>query len=278
MDRRLPSVADRDGEYYLRQEGQGLLVGAYEKDMRFWAEDGTPQDFGHELFADDLERIEDNMMRAIDRVPVVGTAGIKRVINGPMIWSPDANVLFGPVPELRGYFCCNGIIPGFSQSGGMGLMAAQWIIEGETQYDMFAWDMARFGDWADTAFTKARVRDQYANRFAIHFPNEERSAGRPARTRPVYEMQREMGAVFGLNCGWEHPLWFADAPGAQDTNGFTRQNWWGPVGAECRMLRERAGIIDISNFAKYRVQGRGGRGWLNAVFANRMPKRSGGPA
>ncbi|MEM6729205.1 MAG: FAD-binding oxidoreductase, partial [Pseudomonadota bacterium] len=90
LDRRLPSVADRDGEYYLRQEGQGLLVGAYEKDVRIWAEDGTPQSFGHELFADDLDRIEDNMLRAIERVPTVGRAGIKRVINGPMIWSPDS--------------------------------------------------------------------------------------------------------------------------------------------------------------------------------------------
>ena len=190
MDRRLPSVADRDGEYYLRQEGKGLLVGAYEKDVRFWAEGGTPQGFGHELFADDLERIEPNMMRAIDRVPAVGTAGIKRVINGPMIWSPDSNVLLGPVPEKPGYFCCNGIIPGFSQSGGMGLMVAQWIIEGEMQYDMFAWDIARFGDWADAKFTKARVGDQYAHRFKIHFPGEERAAGRPVRTRPVYEMQK----------------------------------------------------------------------------------------
>ena len=275
LDRRLPSVADRDGEYYLRQEGQGLLVGAYERDMRFWAEEGTPLDFAHDLFPDDLERIEENMMRAIHRVPVVGSAGIKRVINGPMIWSPDANVLFGPVPEMQGYFCCNGIIPGFSQSGGMGLMAAQWIVEGEPQYDMFAWDMARFGDWADKAFTRARVQDCYAHRFSIHFPNEERAAGRPARTRPVYEMQKGMGAVFGLNAGWEHPLWFAEAPGTEDTNGFTRQNWWGPVGEECKMLRERAGIIDISNFAKYRVAGPGAEEWLNAVFANRMPKAVG---
>ncbi|MFT6105283.1 MAG: dimethylglycine dehydrogenase [Paracoccaceae bacterium] len=275
MDRRLPSVADRDGEYYMRQEGQGLLVGAYEKDVRFWAEDGTPQGFGHELFADDLDRIEDNMMRAIDRVPVVGSAGIKRVINGPMIWSPDSNVLFGPVPELRNYFCCNGIIPGFSQSGGMGLMAAQWIIEGETRYDMFAWDVARFGDWADKAFTKARVGDQYANRFSIHFPNEERAAGRPVRMRPAYKMQKSMNAVMGLNYGWEHPLWFAGAPDVEDTNGFDRQNWWGPVGDECRMLRDRAGIIDISNFAKYVCKGPGAAVWLNAVFANNMPTQVG---
>ncbi|PTX56045.1 dimethylglycine dehydrogenase [Litoreibacter ponti] len=275
MDRRLPSVADRDGEYYLRQEGKGLLVGAYEKDLRFWAEDGTPQGFGHELFADDLERIEPNMMRAIDRVPAVGMAGIKRVINGPMIWSPDSNALFGPVPELKGYFCCNGIIPGFSQSGGLGSLTAEWIVTGEPHLDMFPWDMARFGAWADKDFTKARVGDQYANRFAIHFPNEERSAGRPARTRPVYEAQAAMGAVFGLNYGWEHPLWFADSPGVTDINGFTRQNWFEPVGAEARMLRERAGIIDISNFAKYRVTGAGASDWLDAVFANTMPKSVG---
>ncbi len=271
LDKRLPSIADRDGEYYLRQEGQGLLVGAYEKNMKFWAEDGTPPGFGHELFPDDLDRIEDNLMRAIDRVPVIGEAGIKRVINGPMIWSPDSNALFGPVPELRNYFCCNGIIPGFSQSGGLGLLTAEWIIEGEPKLDLFAWDMARFDDWADKAFTKARVADQYAHRFSIHFPNEERAAGRPVRMRPIYEVQRQIGAVFGLNGGWEHPLWYADTPDTVDTNGFARQNWFEPVGAECRMLRDRAGIIDISNFSKYSVQGAGAEDWLNALFANRIP-------
>ncbi|WP_109464443.1 GcvT family protein [Albibacillus kandeliae] len=275
LGRLLPSIADRDGEYYMRHEGEGLLIGAYEKDMRFWAEDGTPMDFGHDLFQDDIERIEPNVMRAIERVPVAGTAGIKRVINGPMIWSPDSNVLFGPVPELNNYFCCNGIIPGFSQSGGMGLMAAQWMIEGEMQYDLFPWDIARFGSWADKVFTKAKVREVYTTRFSIHFPNEERPAGRPVRTRPVYETQKAMGAVFGLNYGWEHPMWFASQPGVAETNGFTRQNWWEPVGAECRMLRDKAGIIDISNFAKYRVKGAGAEDWLNALFANRMPKTVG---
>jgi dimethylglycine dehydrogenase len=276
LDRRLPSVADRDGEYYLRQEGKGLLVGAYERDMKFWAEDGTPPDFGHELFPDDLDRIEDNMLRAIARVPAVGEAGVKRVINGPMIWAPDGGALFGPVPELRGYFCCNGIIPGFSQSGGLGRLAAEWMIDGEPSLDLFGWDMARFGAWAGRAFTRARVEDAYAHRFKIHFPNEERAAGRPARTRPAYAMQREMGAVFGLNNGWEHPLWFAaeDEP-TEETAGFARQNWWAPVGREARMLRERAGIIDISTFAKYRAAGPGAQDWLDGLFANRMPRAVG---
>ncbi|MBY4892667.1 FAD-dependent oxidoreductase [Rhodobacteraceae bacterium N5(2021)] len=273
MDRRLPSVADRDGEYYLRQEGQGLLVGAYEKDMRFWAEDGTPQGFGHELFADDLERIEPNMMRAIDRVPVVGRAGIKRVINGPMIWSPDSSALFGPVPELTGYFCCCGIIPGFSQNGGLGRLAAEWMVEGEPSLDLFGWDLARYGHWAGKDFTKARVHDQYAHRFKIHFPGEERDAGRPVRNRPVYDMQAGMGAKFGLNYGWEHPAFFDK--NVEDSAGYARQPWWDVVGREARMLRENAGIIDISNFAKYRVAGPGAEAWLNALFANHMPRAVG---
>jgi dimethylglycine dehydrogenase len=270
LDRRLPSVADRDGEYYLRQEGEGLLVGDYERDVRFWAEEGTPAGFGHELFADDLERIEENMMRAIDRVPVVGEAGIKRVINGPMIWSPDASALFGPVPELTGYFACCGIIPGFSQNGGLGRLAAEWMVEGESSMDMFGWDLARFGAWAGKDFTKARVADQYAHRFKIHFPGEERAAGRPVRTRPVHGMQADMGARFGLNYGWEHPLFFDET--VEDSAGFTRQPWWQSVGREARMLRERAGIIDISNFAKYRVAGPGAEDWLNALFPNAMPR------
>ena len=275
IGRRLPSIADRDGEYYLRQEGNGLLVGAYEKDVKIWAEDETPSGFGHELFPDDLDRIEENVLRAISRVPVLGGAGIKRVINGPMIWSPDSNALFGPVPELDGYYLCNGIIPGFSQSGGLGELLAEWIITGEPHLDIFSWDLARFGSWADKNFTKARVKDQYSNRFAIHFPNEERTAGRPVRTRPVYSTQKELGAVFGLNYGWEHPLWFSNELNTEDTNGFTRQNWHEPVGIECNMLRNSVGVIDISNFAKYLISGVGSEEWLNSIFANRMPKTIG---
>ena len=276
LGRRLPSIADRDGEYYFRQEGLGFLIGGYEKAMKFWAETGTPLDFGHELLPDDLGRIEENVMRAINRVPVIGTAGIKRVINGPMIWSPDSAALFGPIPELSNYFCCNGIIPGFSQSGGLGKLAAEWMIEGEPTLDIFAWDLARFGHWADAAFTKARVHDVYTTRFKIHFPNEERSAGRPVRVRPAHAMQMEMGGVFGLNFGWEHPLWFAaEGEPREETIGYTRQNWWKPVGREALMLREKAGIIDISNFAKYEVKGPGAQAWLDALFANHMPREVG---
>lgn len=276
IDHRLPSVSDRDGEYYLRQEGHGLLVGAYEKDGRFWAEHGTPADFGHELLPDDLDRITDNVMRACERLPVLGETGIKRVINGPMIWSPDSSALFGPVPELKNYFCCNGIIPGFSQSGGLGKLLAQWIVEGETELDMFPWDMARYGSWASKPFTKARALDAYANRFKIHFPYEEREAGRPMRKRPIYEKQKSLGAVFGLNYGWEHPLWFAgEGNEVEETYGFERQNCFDYIAKECNTLREAAGLLDISNFAKYELKGAGSGDWLDLIVANKVPRITG---
>jgi len=276
LDREMPGIADRDGEYYLRQEGQGLLVGAYERDGRFWAEQGTPLDFGHELLSDDLERIAENVMRACQRVPALESAGIRKVINGPMIWSPDSAALIGPVPELDNYYCCNGIIPGFSQSAGLGLILAQWVVEGEPELDMFAWDLARFGSWADKDFTRARALDCYSHRFKIHYPYEERAAGRPCRSRPLYEKQRAMGAVFGLNAGWEHPLWFA-GPGVEATEsyGYKRQNWHQPVGEECRALRQGVGLIDISNFAKYEIKGAGAAQWLNRLVANRVPSVDG---
>ena len=276
LGRRLPLIADRDGEYYLRQEGLGLLVGAYEKDGRYWSEQGTPMDFGHELLDPDLERIEENVMRACERIPVLAEAGVKRIINGPMIWSPDSSALIGPVPELRNYFCCCGIIPGFSQSGGLGLTMAQWIVEGEPVMDLFPWDLARYGDWATRAFTKARTLDQYSHRFKIHFPYEERDAGRPARTRPVYDKQKSMGAVFGLSYGYEHPLWYApEGVEPLENYGFERQNWFAPVAEECRALRQSVGLIDVSNFAKYRIRGIGAHDYLERLVANRVPTETG---
>lgn len=274
--RRLPSIADRDAEFYLRTEGNGLLVGAYEKDGRFWAEEGTPMDFGHELLPDDLERISDNLELAFKRVPALESAGVKRVINGPMIWSPDSAALFGPVPDLKNYFCCNGIIPGFSQSGGLGLLLAQWIVEGEPELDLFPWDLARFGKWPDKKYTKARALDCYANRFKIHFPYEEREAGRPLKTRPVYEKQKAAGAVFGLNYGWEHPLWFAkEGVEPVEDYGFERQAWFDHVKDECEALRESVGMLDVSNYAKYEIKGAGCADWLNKIIANNIPTEVG---
>lgn len=180
------------------------------------------------------------------------------------------------VLELKNYYCCNGIIPGFSQSGGLGSLLAQWIVEGEPELDVFGWDVARYGKWADKPFTKARALDCYANRFKIHFPYEEREAGRAVRTRPVYELQKSLGAVFGLNYGWEHALWYAGAgQQVEESYGFERQNCFDYIAKECKTLREHAGLLDVSNFAKYEVKGAGAGDWLDRVVANKVPRENG---
>lgn len=276
LDRELPGIADRDKEYYLRQEGKGLLVGAYEKDGRFWAESGTPQDFGHDLLQEDLDRIVDNVMRACDRVPVLSEAGVKKVINGPMIWSPDSSALLGPVRGLKNYYVCTGIIPGFSQSAGLGKTLAEWIVEGEPVLDMFAWDVARFGPWVNKAFTKARALDTYSSRFRIHFPNEERDVGRPIKQRLVYDLQKSLGGVFGLSYGWEHPHWYApDGVLQEDEFSFKRPRWFDVMAGEVETLRNSVGVIDTSNFAKYQVTGPNAITWLDKIIANYVPKENG---
>ena len=277
LDHEIPLLHDNDHEHYMRQEGKGLLVGAYEADGRHWAVDGTPADFGHELLPDDLDRIEPNMRAAMVRVPCLATAGIKRVVNGPMIWSPDVMPLLGPVPGLKNYFSATGVMNGFSTAGGIGMAIAEWIVEGETSLDLATMDIARFGeDYPDKDYCLARTHENYSTRFRIHFPYEERPAGRPAKTRPLYETHKAAGAVFGAAFGWEVPLWFA--PGgvaAEDEPSFRRANWFEHVGNECRALRARVGLLDTSHYAKYEVSGAGAEAWLGRLLANRMPAESG---
>ena len=272
LEHEMPLIHDNDGEYYLRQEGRGLLVGAYEEDGRHWAVNGTPQDFGHDLLPDDLDRIVENVARAMHRMPCLETAGIKRVINGPMIMTPDIRPLFGPVPELLNYFTISGLIPGFSLGGGLGKMMAEWILDGQPSLDLSFIDVARFGDWVTKDYLMATTAENYSSRFRIVFPYEERPAGRPIKTRPVYEAQKRSGAGFGLQSGWEVPLWFSRGAPAVETYSFRRAESFGPVGKNCRELRSGVGLLDTSAYAKYIVEGPNAAEWLNMLSTNNIPQ------
>ncbi len=276
MEREVPSIGDADAGIYMRQEGQGLLLGAYEDKCTHWSETGTPQDFGHELLPNDLDRMERNLAQMVEVVPVLGRAGIKRVVNGPMIFSPDLNPLVGPYPGLRGYWCACGVMTAFSQAAAVGKVLSDWIIEGDPGFDFFMWDVTRFGEWAGTAYAKAKSADMYTTRTLPLYPYEERTAGRPVRTTPIYPVLRDAGAVFGSNYGWEVPLWYATpgGPGKDDLT-FRRPNWFTPVGEEVRATHEGVGIFEVSPYAKYAVEGPGAESWLEHVLANRLPARTG---
>jgi dimethylglycine dehydrogenase len=269
----LPGCIDFEGELYTRQEGRGLLLGTYEQDCRPWSEHVTPADFSHELLAPDLDRIAPRLEVAFEHFPVLAEAGIKRVVNGPFTFAPDGNPLVGPIAGLKNFYVACGVMAGFSQGGGVGLSLAQWIVEGDPGMDIFAMDVARFGDFATRTYASAKVQENYRRRFSITFPNEELAAARPLRTTPVYDRLKAQGAVFGASYGLEHALWFAPGGGeAYETPTFRRSNAHGPVGAECRAVREQVGILEIANYAKYEVAGPGAEAWLGGLLAGRMPK------
>ena len=269
----LPHVMDPTGESYLRQEGRGLVIGFYEQDCEPWAVNGTPWSFGHELLPDHLDRIGHSLEIAYDRFPVLAKAGIKRVINGPFTFAPDGNPLVGPMPGLRNYWAACAVMAGFSQGGGVGLTLAEWMVEGEPSRDVFAMDVARFGDYTTRSYTRAKVRENYQRRFAISYPNEELPAARPHHTTPAYALWKSRDAVFGVGYGLEHVNYFARNESERfEVPSFRRSNVFDTVGAECRAVREAVGINEIHNFGKYEVTGPEAESWLNTIMAGRMPK------
>ena len=267
-------VIDFGAECYLRQEGKGIVLGAYEKACVPWSPKTTPWSFGQELLQPDLDRIAPSLEVAFRHFPRLENAGIKRVINGPFTFAPDGNPLVGPVRGRTNFWSACGVMAGFSQGGGVGLALSNWMVDGDPGFDIWGMDVARYGDWATRTYTNAKVRENYSRRFSIRFPNEELPAGRPLQTTPLYDTFLAQGAVMGDSWGMETPLWFAP-PGekAEDIVSFHRSNDFEPIKAECRAVREAVGVTEIANFAKYEITGAGAEAWLLQVMTNTMPKQ-----
>lgn len=272
--RELVHVIDFKGEIYTRQEGQGILLGTYEKACKPWSPMQTPWDFGHELLQPDIDRLAPSLEIGFRHFPPYERAGIKQIINGPFTFAPDGNPLVGPVQGLTNYWSACAVMAGFSQGGGVGLVLANWMTTGDPGHDVFGMDVARFGDWATLRYTNAKVRENYSRRFSIRFPNEELPAARPHQTTPIYDLLvRGQNAVMGDSWGLEAPLWFApSADEAHDVLSFHRSNDFSHVGAEVRAVREGVGVTEIANFAKYEVTGPGAEGFLDRLMTNRLPK------
>ena len=267
-----PHVMDPAGESYLRQEGRGLCIGFYEQPCKPWAVDGTPWDFGHELLPDNLDKVEASIEFAFKRFPVLEKAGIKSVIHGPFTFAPDGNPLVGPVPGLRNYWSACGVMAGFSQGGGVGLMLAQWMIEGECERDVTALDVGRFGTWITPGYTRPKVIENYQRRFSVSYPNEELPAARPHRTTPMYNIFTDMGAVWGQQFGLEVVNYYAqgDEPTFEQPT-FRRSNAFKATAREVKAVRSAVGINEVQNFGKFAVTGKDARKWLSTIMAGRIP-------
>ncbi|HZA66280.1 MAG TPA: FAD-dependent oxidoreductase, partial [Geminicoccaceae bacterium] len=247
-------LRESDGSWYMREEAGGLLLGPYEKGAPCCYLDGPREDVEYELFPEDLERLTPHIEAAINRVPAFGEVGVKQVYNGAIPYTPDGSPIIGPAWGLRNFWLNEGHSFGITAAGGAGWQLAEWIVEGEPTIDMLGVEPRRFGDYATKAYLRAKNEEAYANVFTIHYPDEERPAGRPLRMAPCYERMKVLGAVFGQKFGWERPNWFAPAGTPQEDHwSFRRSRWFEHVGNECRNVANNVGLLDMTAFAKARV-------------------------
>ena len=275
---KLPLLRDVDSSYYLRQEKGGLNLGPYERNCRaHWVtpDDPMPEDFSFQLYPDDLERLEWYIEDAMARVPLLEQAGISKVINGPIPYAPDGLPLLGPMPGVPNAFEACVFTFGITQAGGAGKVLAEWVVEGQTEWDMWAVDPRRYTAHADHEYVLAKARETYGHEYAMHFPRHEWPAARDRKLSPVHERVRALGGVMGTYNGWERANWFA-APG-DDTSEATTQTWdregpWTPrIRAECEAVRDRVGVLDLPGFSRFELEGEGAAQWLREQIAGALP-------
>ena len=269
---RLPVGTDFEGNIYFRQEGKGMLLGTYEQQSTPWKIEGTPMSFGHELLEPKLENIQDRLAIGFERMPALEKAGIKNIVNGPFTFGPDGSPLIGPVPGLQNYWVAVGVMAGFCQGGGVGKCIAEWIIDGEPSIDVWAMDVARFGDYASPQYGTIKSSENYERRFIMTFPNETLPKGRKQKTTSLYDRFVSKGGVMGDSFGLESVLWFANDPkDAYEEPTIKRSRSHNYVAKEVKNVRENVGVTEIANFSKHEFQGPDARKFLNYVLAGRIP-------
>jgi dimethylglycine dehydrogenase len=271
-----PVLRDADAKWYVREERGGWILGPYEKGAPARFLHDVPASFRADLFPLDLERIEQEYMSFIHRIPSSETVGLKDDFNGPICYTPDGNPLVGPAPGLRNMWLAEGFSFGITAAGGTGYYLAQMMVNGEAEIDMASLDPKRFGqDWMTTEYAARKNEECYDHVFILHHPDEEREAARPLRTSPAYDRQKKRGAQFGQINGWERPIYYGpiDAPADFDhhSRSFRRGGWWQYAVDEAKAIRETAGLIDATAFAKHRLSGPGATAFLDWFTTNKLP-------
>ncbi len=271
LGHRVPLLRDPGDDFYSRQEHKGLLVGIYEQGCKTWGRDKIPVDFANKLEPPDLDRLEDNMMRVFERLPVLQTAGISSIVNGPITYSGDGVPLVGRLPGRRNAYAMLGLRAGVGEGGGLGKVLAEIIVDGQSEWDTWVLDPRRFTEYADEAYTSKKAIEEYQREFVFDHPDEHRPAGRDAKTTPLTEVLRDKGAEFGAINGWERALYFHPAENDfEHVPAFRFSTYHDQVGAEARTVRTNVGVAEISGFTRFFVEGEGAVEWFDSLSAGHM--------
>ena len=281
---RLPTLRDPDLLVYYREDGEGLVMGGYEHDSApaFLPEgtggfDEIPADFNGRLLEDEPDRFSEIAENSKIRVPAMKDARITKLINGPEAFTPDNEFCLGET-DVNGFFVAAGFCAhGLAGAGGIGMVMAEWIAEGEPSLDLWSMDVRRFGaHYRSPAYTHARIRENYETYYDIRYPNHEREAGRPLRVSPANAWHREHGAEFGEKSGWERVNWYESNAARGDEGlrprGWAGMNWSPAIGAEHLATRETAALFDETSFAKMEISGPGAAEFLEGLCDNRVAR------
>ena len=278
LNSKLPLLRDVDSSYYLRQEKNGLNLGPYEKNCKVhWHEsnDPLPDDFSFQLYPDDLERLEWYVEDAMKRVPILGKAGISKVINGPIPYTPDGNPLIGPSPGLTNVYEACVFTFGIAQGGGAGKVLSEWVSEGYTEWDMWSCDPRRFTDYTDKDYCAAKAAEVYGHEYAMHFPFHSWPAGRNKKQSPNHQIIINNGGQMGAYNGWERANWFAkdgDDTSENSTQTWNREGpWFSRVREECLAVNRNVGVLDLPGFSRFKVEGPGASEFLLSKISGNLP-------
>ena len=274
LDKELPVVRDPDSSSYLRQEGKGLLIGPYEKDVAAWALDGMDWKFDMELLEPDLDRIEHHLEKGMDRIPQFKDVGIKRIICGPITHTPDDNFLAGPAPGLKNFwmFCAASI--GIAHGGGAGKYMAQWIVHGDSEINMMEFEPRRYMSWVNKEYSIEKSKEQYRRMYVTPMPHEKIEVGRPMKISGVYQLLKDKGAEYYDLYGWEKPDWF-NTDKVKEELSYSRNNVFPYIQKECEHVHKHVGVIDLSTFSKYEITGEDSYQFLDRLCVNKIPKKDG---
>ncbi len=278
LNSKLPLLRDVDSSYYLRQEKNGLNLGPYERNCKVhWHEsnDPLPDDFSFQLYPDDLERLEWYIEDAMKRVPILGKAGISKVINGPIPYTPDGNPLIGPSPGLTNVYEACVFTFGIAQGGGAGKVLSEWVSEGYTEWDMWSCDPRRFTDYTDKDYCAAKAAEVYGHEYAMHFPFHSWPAGRDKKQSPNHQTIINNGGQMGAYNGWERANWFAkdgDDTSENSTQTWNREGpWFSRVREECLAVNRNVGVLDLPGFSRFKVEGSGASEFLLSKISGNLP-------
>ena len=274
-NRRLPMVRCPRDTFYMRQQNQGLLVGVYEHECKTFGIDGIDPNFVNALCENDLDRCLPKLEIIFDRLPCLKNAGIQSIINGPITYSADAGPLVGALPGFRNTWSMNGLRVGIGEGGGYGKMLAQQIVHGESEWDCWSLDPRRLTSHATKSYTIAKAVEDYQNEFRWHHPHEERPAGRPAKTTPLYSVFEAECAEFTQVNGWERVLYFKPDPEFQTSHHYRINNWQSHVENEIKHLSQHVSIAEISGMNRFLICGQDAEKWLDHLSCSKIPTEIG---